>query len=292
MAARQRTNLEQEKYLKQLTLSSDACFRVSLKLCSPEELENYLQLLADTITGRKTGLFHDVQSQKDLITVTGAKSNRPDLFGYDHLDGSWSVEMQNDSIESGRIEAQTAHMVLNALPEGKPYSSMKKSHMIWMTDAVKLAGLNGALFEGNTAVVRLETVISKTRRRIRSNTEVILFNLRYVAGNARGQLAHDFRQSDPEKIIHPFLRMLMRRIKYTKKGRAAMCKITRQIYNDGLREGRAEGRKEGHKAGLEERSVETARSLLKMGMLTLQQIAWATKLPVKEVRRLQAQMEV
>lgn len=58
----------------------------------------------------------------------------------------------------------------------------------------------------------------------------------------------------------------------------------------GLEEGRKEGRKEGHKEGFEEgikeASIEVAKSLLKLGANTLEQIADITHLSIEEIQKL------
>ena len=53
-----------------------------------------------------------------------------------------------------------------------------------------------------------------------------------------------------------------------------------------LAEGRAEGRLEGHLEGRLEAARTTATALIRLGKLTLAQIAEATQLPLNEVERL------
>jgi len=275
-----------EEYRRKLTLKTDVGFRVTARLCSGPELEQLMNLLADVITGRKTGPFHDVQTQKDLITVTGAKSVEPDLFGNDEEDGIWCAEVQNESIEAGRIEVERAHLVLNGLPGGKPYSCLKKSHMIWMTDAIHIPGTGRPLFPDGQPVVRLETVDSATGRCFPDRTEVILFNLRYKGNSKRGDLAHDFRETDPKKMKNPLLRELMQRVKYTEKGEMEMCELTRQIFQDG----KTEGLQEGIQKGEIRSSRKTAGKMLRKGLYSLQEIVELTSLSLSEVQRLQARL--
>ena len=47
-------------------------------------------------------------------------------------------------------------------------------------------------------------------------------------------------------------------------------------------------RKEGEKKGKRKKALETARNFIKMGVLTFEQIASGTGLPVEEVKRLSA----
>lgn len=283
---------KQNEYLKKLSLKSDVCFRVAARLCSPGELERLMELLAAVITGRGAGPFHDVQSQKDLKTVTGAKSVIPDLFGYDQNDESWSIEVQNDSIDKGRMEVHTAHLVLNGLCEGESYSMLKKCHSIWMTDAEKLTGMDGPLFPPGEAVIHVDQVIRETGERFRTKKEVILFNLRYRGKDERGALARDLCEADPEKIQHPLLKDLLRRIKYTVKGEMEMCEVTRQIFQDGKAEGLSEGLSKGLSEGLRKgekvSSLKTAGRMLKKKCYSLQEIAELTSLSVDEVQKLQA----
>lgn len=219
----------------------------------------------------------------------------PDLFGYDGKDESWSVEMQNDVIEDGRLDVSRSHIVLDRMPEGKKYESLKKGHMIVLTDATSLTGMEGPLFVPGKPVVNIQAVDSFTGRIMPEKMEIRLFNLRYTGADAAGDLAHDLRQSDPEKIRNSFLKMLMKRVKYTEKGEQAMCEVSREIYREGeiagfgngVRTGRKEGLREGWKKG----AMDSARSLLQMQLLTLQQIAQATSLSLSDVQKLQAEMK-
>lgn len=275
--------------LKKLSLKSDVCFRTSVKLCTPEEKAEYMQLLTQAVCQRKTGPFHDVESQKDLKTASGAKSVTPDLFGYDEKEESWSVGVQNDEIEEGRVDVYSSHLVLDRMPEGEEYSYLKKGHMMVLTDARYLPGLEGPLFLPGKPVMNFQTVDSYTGRTIESKMEIRLFDLRYTGQDAAGDLAHDFRQTDPEKMRNGFLKKLLRRIKNTEKGERTMCEVSREIFRDGRREGRREGLEEGIGKGELQANRKTARELLQMGLLTLQQIAQATSRSMSEVQKLQSE---
>ena len=56
----------------------------------------------------------------------------------------------------------------------------------------------------------------------------------------------------------------------------------------GLTEGRAEGQKEGRKEGRTEQALETAKKLLKIGLLSYEQIAESTNLSIKQIEELAA----
>ena len=53
-----------------------------------------------------------------------------------------------------------------------------------------------------------------------------------------------------------------------------------------MAEARAEGKAEGREEGAYNKAVSTAKNLLEMGLLSLEQIAQATKLPLSEVAAL------
>ena len=77
-----------------------------------------------------------------------------------------------------------------------------------------------------------------------------------------------------------------------------MCKVMEDMRNtawnegkiegriEGKIEGRIEGKMEGRIEGIKENAVETAKNLIKMGLLTFEQISQATKLPVEQVKEL------
>ena len=53
-----------------------------------------------------------------------------------------------------------------------------------------------------------------------------------------------------------------------------------------IQDSKREGRKEGIAEGRQEKAVEAARNLLKMNVLTLEQISQAQGLPLEEVQKL------
>ena len=65
-----------------------------------------------------------------------------------------------------------------------------------------------------------------------------------------------------------------------------MCKVMEDMRNTAWNEGKIEGKIEGRIEGIKENAVETAKNLIKMGLLTFEQIAQATRLPVEQVKEL------
>ena len=59
---------------------------------------------------------------------------------------------------------------------------------------------------------------------------------------------------------------------------------------EGLQEGIEQGREEGREEGEHQKALETARNLLKMGLI-IEQIAQATGLDVEEVTKIQTQLD-
>ena len=57
-------------------------------------------------------------------------------------------------------------------------------------------------------------------------------------------------------------------------------------FRAGKKEGIAGGIKQGTLAGAQQKAVETAKKLLKMNVLSLEQIAEAINLPVEQVKKL------
>ena len=53
-----------------------------------------------------------------------------------------------------------------------------------------------------------------------------------------------------------------------------------------IQDSKREGRKEGIVEGRQEKAVETVRNLLKMNVLSLEQISQATNLPLDEIQKL------
>ena len=109
-------------------------------------------------------------------------------------------------------------------------------------------------------------------------SHILYVNGEYRGDDAVGRLMHDFHCADPQGMYYPVLADRTRYFKEDEKGVSSMCRISEEWYEEGREDGREEGR--------EEAKSQNARSLLKLGKLSHEEIAAAIGLPVEKVREL------
>lgn len=88
----------------------------------------------------------------------------------------------------------------------------------------------------------------------------------------------DFCQSDPDKIRDDLLRKRVQYLKRSDEGREHMCRISEEIYNEGLEQGIERGIEQGARSNL----IENVRSLMESVGWTAQQALDGLKVPESE----------
>ena len=108
----------------------------------------------------------------------------------------------------------------------------------------------------------------------------------YVNGNYRGdgeigKLMHDFSCANPDDMNYDALAKRARYFKQDEKGVAAMSKILEDMRN--------EAAKEAAQKAEQDKAKKTAVRLIKLGKMTLEEIAEATELSLDIVKELGTQ---
>jgi hypothetical protein len=115
---------------------------------------------------------------------------------------------------------------------------------------------------------------------------IMYVNGEYKGEDALGKLMHDFSTSNADEMYYSELADKVRFYKQDEVGVKDMCKIVEE-YGD---ERAAEAFKQGIKQGAQQQAIEAAINLLKMGILSPEQIAQAQGLSLEKVLELQKQL--
>ena len=106
----------------------------------------------------------------------------------------------------------------------------------------------------------------------------------YVNGSIRtddsalGKLMSDFYCTKADGMYYKELSDKVRHYKESEEGVKAMCDIWEEVKNEGIQEGKIEGKLEA--------SIENAKTMLKSGKLSLEEIAEFSGLSIEKVREL------
>ena len=106
-------------------------------------------------------------------------------------------------------------------------------------------------------------------------SHIIYVNGKYRGNDEIGKLMHDFSCTNPDDMHYEALANKARYFKQDEKGVAAMCKIMEDMRNEAARES----------------ARETAKRMIKMGKLSLDEIALCVpSLSLDELRELEAEV--
>ena len=101
-----------------------------------------------------------------------------------------------------------------------------------------------------------------------------------------GRLMHDMHCTRADDILNPLLAEEVRYLKETEGGNTTMCRAVEELAKEFAEEARQEGEAAGRQKGKREANIATAKNLLAMGTLSIEDIAKGVGLSVDEVKAL------
>ena len=112
-------------------------------------------------------------------------------------------------------------------------------------------------------------------------SHILYVNGKYRGDDEVGKLMHDFSCANPDDMNYEALAKKARYFKQDEKGVAAMCKILEDMRNEAAQKAAQEAEQRANK--------KTAAHLIKLGKMTLEEIAEATELSLDAVKELESQ---
>ena len=216
--------------------------------------------------------------QKEIRPYYQSKGVKLDVYLKDssHI---YDVEMQNVTKEAlpKRLRYYQSMVDADALLRGEDYTALNDSHIIFLCT-------KDPMNRGLPVYTFLETCKEDSDILLNDGTHKYFFNaaaaelsedveIRAVLNYIMNQEASD---SFTERI-----NQFVNRVKADEEARGEYM-----IESLAIQDSKREGRKEGIVEGRQEKAVETVRNLLKMNVLSLEQISQATNLPLDEIQKL------
>ncbi len=135
------------------------------------------------------------------------------------------------------------------------------------------------VMQGNQPIYTVERYVTIRKKKVLfgDGSHIIYVNGTYRGNDKVGKLMHDFSCTNPDDMNFETLAKRARYFKQDEKGVAAMCKIMEDMRNE------AAQKAEQNKA------KRTAVHLIKLGKMTLEEIAEATELSLDIVKELENQ---
>lgn len=222
------------------------------------------ELLLKVILDRDDIKVDDVRTQKELKNLKG-RSVWLDIYATDGSGNKHDIEIQRDDRGACLKRARYLSSMVDSdmLKEGESFDDLRENYVIFITEN-DVIGMNEPIYH-------IDSVIREPNVQFEDGRHII-----YVNGSIRnnetalGRLMHDFYCTDAKDMCYKELAERVRGFKETKKGVDSMCEILDEMRNE------AEIK----------RACEIANKLMKIGKLSLEEIAECSGLSLDKVREL------
>ena len=249
---------EDLKRIEQLRLMDDdfmtACFSEY-----PEGVEFMLRIIMN-----KYDLKVKRSRVQHVIKNLQGRSIWLDIDATDDQNREFDIEVQraDKGASPRRARYHSSIIDANVLNAGDDFEKLPESYVIFITE-------NDVLGEGEP-LYEINRTIKGSNALFNDGTHIIYVNGEAQNDTALGKLMHDFNCTEPDDMYYNELAERARYFKKTEGGREKMCKIMEDMRNEAVVASKRE----------------VARNLLKIGKLSVEDIALATGLTVDEVEAL------
>ena len=266
---RKRVSLADRERIQRLTLMNNDFMNVCLDgdiPCAQEMLE--------VILNRKDLTVKTVKAQYYLQGVR--RSVRLDILAVDEQNARYNIEIENVSERASprRVRFQGASIDVHSLEAGQDFEDLPERYVIFITP-------EDALGHGKLIYV-IHKYIDGMLIPFDDGSHIIYINASTEDdGSELWKLVHDLRCANPDEMYFPRLAARARFFKQTEEGLQNMSNVFDEIRQEAAAE--AEARAEARAKQEKENFV---LGLLKLGKLTLEEIAECSGLSMARVRKL------
>lgn len=238
---------------------------VFMTVCLADNFEG-VELILRIVLGREDIKIKSIRTQEPMKNLQG-RSAVLDVHAVDSTNKEFDVEIQRSDAGAGVKRARYNSSLLDAhiLKPGDDTEDIPDSYVIFITE--------NDVIKGNQSVYPVERYISIGENKVLfgDGSHILYVNGKYRGDDEIGKLMHDFLCTNPDDMNYEVLAQKARYFKQDEKGVAAMCKIMEDMRNE---------------AELN-RAKKTAIHLIKLGKVSLEDIAEATELPFDVVKKLE-----
>ncbi|MBD5469773.1 MAG: hypothetical protein HDR19_01275 [Lachnospiraceae bacterium] len=238
-----------------------------MTVCLADNFEG-VELILRIILGQEDIKIKSVRTQESMKNLQG-RSAVLDVHAVDSANKEFDVEIQRSDAGAGAKRARHNSSLLDAhiLKPGTDSEDIPDSYVIFITE--------NDVMKGNQAIYPVEryVTIGKEKVLFGDGSHILYVNGKYRGNDEIGKLMHDFSCTNPDDMNYEALAKKARYYKQDKEGVAAMCKMIEDMRNE---------------AALDN-AKKTAIRLIKLGKMTLEEIAEATELSLDTVKELENQ---
>ncbi|MCM1128163.1 MAG: PD-(D/E)XK nuclease family transposase [Lachnospiraceae bacterium] len=261
MNTTEQTHQQDLERLKSLSYMDDDFMTV----CLADNFEG-VELILQIVLGKKDIKIKSVRTQEVLKNLQG-RSAILDVHAVDSDNKEFDVEIQRSDAGAGAKRARHNSSLLDAhiLKSGEETEDIPDSYVIFITE--------NDVMKGNQPIYPVERYVTIGEEKVLfgDGSHILYVNGKYRGDDEIGKLMHDFSCTEPDDMNFEELAGRARYFKKDEKGVKAMCKIMEDMRNEA----------ELNKA------KKTAVHLIKLGKMTLEEIAEATELSLDIVKELE-----
>lgn len=209
-----------------------------------------------------------VHGQHDIKNLQG-RSVRLDILAVDEADRVYNIEVQRSDKGAGvkRARYNSSLIDANVTEPGDEYENLNEAYVIFITEHDVL--------DGSCPIYHIDRTVRETGTLFGDESHILYVNAQIKGDTALGQLMHDFSCTSAEEMHYQILADRVRYFKEDTEGVTTMCKAMEDMRNEAARE------------AAKLNSIETARELLAMDIMSYEAIAKAVRLlTVDEVKAL------
>ena len=238
-----------------------------MSVCLADNFEG-VELILRIVLGREDIKVKSVRTREPLRNLQG-RSAVLDVHAIDSTDKEFDVEIQRKDAGAGAKRARHNSSLLDAhiLKTGDDTEDIPDSYVIFITE--------NDVMKGNQSIYPVERYVTIGEKKVLfgDGSHILYVNGKYRGNDEIGKLMHDFSCTNPDDMNYETLAKKARYFKQDEKGVAAMCKIMEDIRNEAA----------------QNKAKRTAVHLIKLGKMTLEEIAEATELSLDIVKELESQ---
>lgn len=203
------------------------------------------------------------KTQKALKNIQG-RSIALDIDAVDKNGTEYDIEIQQEDsgADPKRARYHSSMLDSNALKPREDFDKLRETYVIFITSS--------DYFGAGLPLYTVNRYIEELQKPFNDRAHIIYVNGEYRDNSDIGKLMHDFKCSEPSKMYYGNLAERADYFKSTEGGNKDMCKIM----------------EESNQEYAKLQMYQVAEELIKMGDLSEEKIAKATKLTIEEVREI------
>ena len=249
--------------IQEFTLMDD----IFMNACLGGDLE-LTELILRIVLDRNDLHVLSVESQRVMTNLVG-RSIELDISATDDAGVEYNIEIQQADSDANPRRSRYHSSVIDAhaLKKNTPFKALPETYVIFIT--------KNDVLKGGSPIYFFERMEVKTGRPLGDGTHIVYVNgADKNAETALGRLMNDLQCANPDKMFYKPIADKVRYLKETDEGE----KIMTQVMDDWMQEIVNETS--------ERKDLEYAQKLIQFGVMTLEDIANLTTLPLEKVQTL------